>query len=174
MRDKTPFDIACENVEEDMLKKAAETKRMAPYLNEQLKKVQKVDKSIEWYENKIGELNKQKQNELAKMDDLLDLAMVSSHSLKNGYTVKPANSMKIKVVSTQKFLGWLKKNRTPLDVLLFFEGALKLANLKRFCEKEYNEQRLKGNMEPKVDGIEYGDITYRRLTTGIKKEKKNV
>ena len=54
----------------------------------------------------------------------------------------------------------------------FLKDALKVTAIKSFCTTELNDQRINGVMEPKIDGIEIGAETYRRLTTTIKKEKK--
>lgn len=138
---------------------------MKPYLDKQLKKVQSCDLVIKKYEEN-------KKNELAKMGELLDLAVVSTHSLANGYTVKPANKMKMHVKDIGEFMKWLKNNKTPSVVFEFFKDAMKITALKKFCENEFNDQRVDGNLEPKIDGIEFGELTYTRLTT-YTKEKSN-
>jgi len=154
-----------------MEKDAAEKKKMKPYLDKQLWAIQKTDNKIKWFENKIKELEEEKQLQLKKMGEYLDLAMQSSHSLKNGFTVMPDNKRKVEVTNTADFLKWLKANRKPQEVMSFFEGALKLSNLKSFCNKEANLQTEKGTIEPKIDGVEFGEITYRRLTTCVKEKK---
>lgn len=167
----TKLDIACEKVVKMMNEEAAAKNKMKPILDKKLKEIQKIDNKIKWFEDKIKELESDKQFELNRMDDLLDLAMQSSHSLSNGYTVMPDNKAKVEVLDVAAFLKWLKQNREPQDVLDFFSDALKKANLKKFCDKEMNNQTEKGILEPKIDGIRFGEITYRRLTTLTKKVK---
>lgn len=169
---KKPMDIAIEDVGQQILHKEAQQKKMRPLLDAQLNKVQKIDNFIIWHEEKIKGFEKEKQNELLNMSELLDTAMQATHSLSNGYIVKPDNKRKIEIEDIAKFMKWLKQNKPPLEVFQFFEGALKVSNLKKFCEKEFEVQRLNGEILPTIDGIEFGDITYRRLTTEIKKGKK--
>ncbi len=162
---KKPFDIACEDAEKFANERLAEQKRLAPFLNRNLFQIYNID-------NKIKELEKVKQEKLEKLGELMDLAMVNTHSLKNGFTVKPDNKRKVIVKDIAKFMAWLKVNKKPQEVFDFFKDAMKISALKSFCEKEANDQRIKGIMNPEIDGVEFGEITYRRLTTYMKKEKK--
>jgi hypothetical protein len=51
----------------------------------------------------------------------------------------------------------------------FFVDSLKITKLKKFCEKEANLQRMRGEMEPKIAGVIFGEVSFRRLTTEKKK-----
>jgi len=166
------LDDCLDQIESDMLDQAVQQKKMNPILDKQLWVVQKIDGKITWFENKLKELEEEKQLELRKMGDLLELAMKQTHELKNGYTVKPDNKRKLEVKNLGDFLKWLKINREPQDVFSFLEESIKKTSLTRFCNKEANNQRTNGELEPKIDGIKFGVVTYRRLTTENKKEKK--
>lgn len=165
--DKTLIEI-----EEIMIERASKLNKMKPFLDHKLKEIQKIDNKLNWYQEKIKEIEKEKQKELDKMNDLLETAMVDTHKLSNGFGVKPDNKRKVEITNISDFLKWLKQNKTSSEVLSFFDDAIKLTKLKSFCEKESNEQRLKGIIQPKIDGVEFGDITFLRLTTFTSKEKK--
>ena len=145
--------------------KAEKNKKMKPYLDKQLSKVEIIDNKIIQAEKVIDLLEKERQAELLKMNDLLDLAMKDSHSLSNGYKVIPDNRRKVKIINIIDFMKWLKDNKSTKEVLEFFSEAMKVTKLKTFCEKEANHQRMEGILEPSVGGVEFGDITFRRLTT---------
>ena len=145
---------------------------MKPHLDVQLGKVQKIDSSILYYENKIKEAEEEKQKSLMGMGDLLELAGTSNHKLKNGYEVRPDNKHYIKIQDVTLFMRWLKANKTPTEVILFLEDAIGKTALKRFVNKEINEQRMSGELSPAIAGIDFGEITYRRLTTEKKGKKK--
>ena len=162
---KKPLDLALETLKENAAKKG----EMKPYLDTQLKAVQKLDNKIAWFENKIKEIEEDKQKELRKMNDLLELAVTTSHTLDNGYYVKPDNKRKVEVIDIGKFMKWLKTHKTSTEVFDFFKDAMKISKLKSFCDKEANAQRMNGELKPSIDGIDFGEITYRRLTTGVKK-----
>ncbi len=148
---------------EKALKEIAEKERKdARYLEPKMRE-------CEWIDKQIVNLEAKKQAKLSEIEDLLEVVGKPSHRLKNGYTVKRDDKLKVRIKSTKDFLLWLKNNREPAAVMAFFEGALKLTALKKFCEKEYNRQRDNGVMKPKIDGVEYGEVTYRRLTTEYKK-----
>ena len=164
----TAIDDALDEVVKIMKDEAVKKKKMSPYLNKQLKKIQKIDNKIEWFELKKAELEGEKQKELTEMGELMDLAVVAYHSLYNGYTVIPDNKRNMKIIDSGAFLKWLKTNRPPSEVFKFLKDALKIANLKSFCNAEINAQRLKGIMEPKIDGIDIGGISYRRYKTKVK------
>lgn len=166
---RKPLDLACDEVDKLMLKEAAQKKKMTPYLDEHLMKIQAIDRQLNWNEKKKTELEKSKKALLSKMNELLDLAMVQTHSLRNGYKVKPDHKRKIVVKDITKFMMWLKKNKPPSEVFSFFKDSIKVAKLKSFCEKEAIEQGLGGELIPIIDGVDFGDITYRKLTTEVKK-----
>ena len=142
-----------------------------PFLNSQALKIEKIDRQIKYYEDKIKSLEKSKQIELEVMQELFDTAVCSSHRLSNGYTVSISFSRKMKIENVQEFLLWMKQNCTPKEVLEFFEDSLKSTAIKKFVEKQCDLQRVKGEMEPKVAGVDIGDINFRRLTTFYKGEK---
>lgn len=155
----------------EILEQDKQTGEMAPHLDLQLSKVEKIDAKIHWFNGKIKELEVEKQRELLKMDDLLDAAMTSKWELKNGYCVKPDNRHQIEIQDSGEFLKWLKENKEPQVILKFFKDALKVTNLKKFCDYEANMQRVKGIMKPSIGGVNIGEVTYRRLTTEYKKGK---
>lgn len=126
-------------------------------------------KTIERMDIRIKESEEQKQKALNAYAELLDLAVVSSHTLKNGFTAKPDNRHKVFVKDKKAFMKWLKNNKSPDEVIDFICDSIGVTKLKRFCEKEFNDQRDKGNMVPEIDGIVFGDLTYRRLTTLYKR-----
>lgn len=161
---RKPLDIAVEKAEKILLGRAAMENKMKPILDKKLKEIESLD-------IKIKNLEKQKQIELSNINELLDLAMVQTHALDNGFTVKPDNRYNLEVISIEDFMAWLKKNKKPQEVFKFFKGAMKILALKRFCEKEIADQRINGEIDPKIDGIVIGDMSYRKLTT-IRKEKK--
>ncbi len=148
-----------------VLQRDIELKKAKPHLDRQLGTVRYLDKQIKKFEE-------MKQEEINRMEDLMELAVVSKHTLKDGFFIKPANTRKVYLKDIGKFLKWLKANRNPYEILAFFKDAFKITAVKNFCDDEANAQRLKGIMEPKIDGIELGGITYNRLTTGYPKEKK--
>lgn len=172
MNDKAAIDKAYKDISEMMLKKAVAEEKMKPYLDKQLKEVEKIDNKIKWFEGKIKEEEAKKETEIKKMGELLDLAMKSSHALPNGFTVLPDDKREFKVIDAGKFLKWLKANVEPVEVMEFFKTSLKKTSMRSFCDKQANLQTEKGIMEPKIDGVQFGDITYRRLTTEKKKVKK--
>ena len=166
-----PIDDALIVAEAQMIETAAQKKQMEPLLNRQLKEVQRIDSSIIYYENKIAEAENEKKKELMKMNDLLELAGTSSHKLKNGYKVLPDNKHYIKIEDITLFLHWLKANKSPSEVIEFLEAAIGKTALKRFVNKEINKQRENGELTPSIAGIDFGEITYRRLTTKQGKKK---
>lgn len=145
--------------------------KSAPFLNKQAYKIEKIDKTIKYYEDKIKALEKSKQDELEVMQELFDTAVTTCHRLPNGYTVAISFSRKMKIENVQEFLLWLKQNCTPKEVLDFFDGALKSTAIKKFVEKQCDKQRIDGEIDPKVSGIDIGDINFRRLTTYYKGDK---
>lgn len=163
----TELDIAMEKV----IRQMAASKEHQKILDNELRKVERIDKKIEWYKDKIAELEDQKQKELSRFGELLDLAMKSTHMLKNGYFIKPDDRRKVEVKDVPKFLKWLKENKEPQVVLEFFNDALKITNLKAFVDREANHQRVNGVVNPSVDGVDIGEITYRRFKTGYKKRR---
>lgn len=167
-----PLDKFFKEYEKEELERDAKLNNMKPHLDKQLTHIQSIDNKIGWYEEKAKDLEADKQNALRKMDDLMEMAMVQRHELKNGYTVLPVNKRKVTIESIDKFMIWLKKNKEPQDVFNFLKDAIKLTRLKKFCDVEANQQRMNGILKPEIDGIDFGEVTYRRLTTKIKKEKK--
>lgn len=152
-----------------ILEVAVKEKQMKPILDNQLKIVKRIDGKITWFEDKIKELEIEKQHELRKMNDLLELALTGTHTLKDGYGVKPDNRRKITIKDVGLFMKWLKLNKTSTEVFDFFKDGIKIGSLKKFCDKEINLQRINGELSPTIDGIDFGEITYRRLTTFNKK-----
>lgn len=168
---RKPLDIAVEKAEKILLERAVTQNKMKPLLDKQLGKAEVLDKKISYHQTKIKELEEEKQKELSKLSELLDLAVLGSHALPNGYTAMPDDRRKIVVNSIGDFMKWLKVNKSTDDVFEFFEGAMKLTKLKRFCEEEVNRQRLNGEISPSIDGVEIGKVTFRRLTTKYKGKK---
>jgi len=166
------IDESFKKVSKQMLNAAVENKKMKPILDKQLKEVEKIDNKIKWFENKIKEEEERKEKELRKMNDLLELAVKSTHKLSNGYTVKPDDKREFTVEDIGSFLKWLKANKSPIEVMEFLKTSMKKTALRSFCNEEANKQRIEGIIEPKIDGIILGQVTYRRLTTCISKEKK--
>ena len=144
------------------------------YLDADLKEIQKVDNKIEWFKEKTKELEKDKQVLLNRLSETFDLAMVHSHSLPNGFAAKVDNKFKCEINDSGKFLKWLKVNCEPHEVLEFFQDSLKVTKVKDFCSKQINKMKINGYMEHeiKIDGIEFSDLTFRRLTTIKPKGKK--
>ena len=167
---KTAMDKAIEKVDKQLAEKAIAQNKAKPLLDRQLRAVEKADGLIKWYENKIKEAEEDKQKELMKMNDLLEMAEKSTHELKNGYKVKPDNKYYIQIKDVGAFMSWLKKNKTPDEVFEFFKDSIGKRALKKFCSKEINHQKECGIIEPVIDGIDFGDITYRRLTTTRRKK----
>ena len=112
---KKPMDAAIEEIDKQMLEKEAKEKKMKPLLDAQLRLIEKDDGLIRWHENKMKDVEQRKQAKLSKMRELLDLAMQSTHSLKNGYTVRPDNKRKVEVTDIGAFMAWLKKNKKPQE-----------------------------------------------------------
>lgn len=160
-----PLDKALEEVDKIMLEQAAQQQKMNPILDRKLKELYRLDDSIKYFEGRIKIIEKEKKQKLDEMQNLLDLAMKSSHSLKNGYTVKPKSNRKMKIEDPEKFLRWIKKHKTPNEVMEFLSSALKLTNVKKFCEKEFDNQKEQGEIYPSVDGIRYGKETFTQLQT---------
>ena len=158
-------DKTLEKIQKEMQERKDELEKMRPHLDRHLKNLQMLDEGITSLEEK-------KQKALLKMSEILDLAMVTTHSLTNGYTVKPSNKHKVEIVDIAKFLIWLKENKSPVEVMEFFKTGIKTTALKKFCEVEFNEQRIKGEMIPKIEGINFGNLTFRKLTTIVRKGKK--
>lgn len=175
-----PLDRALAEVEKNMLEDAAEKKKMEPYLTKQLYVLKRIDDRILYFENQLKELEIKKREELSKMSDLLELAGTSRFEVKPSkgnvriYRVKPDNRHKVEIENMFSFMYWLKENIEPQEVIRFFAKALKLTELKKFCNQQYNEQRSKGDMNPSIDGIKFGDLEYRKLKTEYvnPKEKK--
>lgn len=150
-----------------------EANRHKPYLDKDLKEIEKIDNKIEWFQSKITDLEKEKQNKLANLAETFDTAMVTRHSLKNGYTALIDNRYEIKIDDTAAFLKWLKANCTPDEVLEFFTSSLKITSLKKFCSVQINKRVMQGMFESEIqiDGITIKDMQYRRLTTKKGKQK---
>ena len=138
-----------------------------PYLDAEVKKVQQIDNQIRWFKKKLEDLEYEKQQQLRKTMELFDTTMVSSHSLKNGYTVLVDDRYAINILDTGEFLKWLKVNCQTSEVLEFFSNSLKVASLKKFCSKKINEMRANGALgdEVAIGGIEILEKDFRRLTT---------
>ena len=154
--------------------KADATKRqeMFPYLNKKLWAIFKIDSKIKWFEKKIEELEAEKAKQVEEMDELLDLAVVTSFKLTNGFVIEPDNRHKLEIKDFKAFMLWLKKNYSPNNIMEFLEQNIKVTSLKRFCDRHLNQMRLKGEMNPTIDGIEIIDVNFRKLRTRMKKEKK--
>lgn len=154
----------------EAMKKAEDEAR--PYLDRQARIIMALDKRLNNLEVFKKNIEEEKQKELEKMQDLMEAVPTIIHSLPNGYTVAYDHKRKMEVDNMASFLRWLKTNCEPHEVLSFFQDAIKSANLKKFVEKKCDEQRQAGVMEPKIDGIDIKEITFRRLTTFFKGDKK--
>lgn len=138
------------------------------HLDKQAIIVRALDRKIEALEAQKERLEKEKQAELSKMEAYMELAVINTHALPDGYTVTYDHKRKLEVKDAGEFLRWLKSHCTPSEVLSFFEGAIKSASLKKFVEKKHDEARSNGIMDLKIDGLNIGEITFRRLTTFTK------
>lgn len=166
-----PMDEAIKNVEEYLVEKEATLKKNKPILDGKLYEIKKVDDKIEWHKEKIKELEEEKSEKVKRMGDLMEIAMVGKHQLKNGFGIKPDNRYKLEIKDKPAFFKWLKSNREPSEVLEFLVDGIKKTALKNFCEKEINDQRVRGIMNPEIDGIEIQSRTFTRLTTYRGKKK---
>ena len=162
----TKLDEAVKSKNKEFLEIQAEKDNMKPYLDKQLWHIHNLENKENFYKDL-------KQKSIDKMNDMMELGGASSHTLKNGFTIKPDNRFKIRIVDMAKFLQWLKNNKNPQEVMSFLEDAIKLGELKKFCCKEFNKQQLNGEILPKICGIEFGELTYRKLITVHEKEKQN-
>ena len=169
---KKMMDEFLEKFDEEKEERLILEKKFKPLLDGKLKSLQELDNKIEWFEQKIATLEKMKKKILGDTGNLLESSGQQSHALYNGYTVKPDNKRKVEVKDISKFMKWLKENKKPQVVFDFFEDAMKISSLKKFCETEANEQRLNGEIEPIIDGVDFGEVTYTKLKTEMKKEKK--
>lgn len=162
-----------EKILQQILKDHMEREGHTKHLDAALFKVKKIDDQIAWNEKRIKELEAKKQEELRRVNDIFELAVVTKHTLTNGYTVKVDNRHKIEITSVSDFLKWLKTNCKPQEVLSFFEDSIKLSKLKRFCDDKINQMKDEGKFESeiKIDGIKIIDVQYRRLTTETRKKK---
>lgn len=161
---KKPFDEFCEKLDKDMAYADI-------HLDNAARKVEKIDNQIEIYEMYIKREEKKKQVELSKFRDVLELAVKNDHTLPNGYRITYDNKRKIEIQNVGDFLRWMKNNCETSEVLEFFTDALKSTSIKKFVERKCDEQRANGIMEPKIDGIDLGQITFTRLTTFPKGKK---
>jgi len=166
---KINMDNALASVDAIMQKQNEQKEKFRPILDKRLQKIEVVDKAIENLENIIKQKEEEKIMLLKDMENDMELAMVSTHTLANGYTVKPDNRFKIEINDIGAFMKWLKTTKTPDEVFDFFKTALKQTSVKRFVEKEINLQNTKGIISPEIDGVEIFDISYRRLTTEYKR-----
>lgn len=164
MTDKKPLDKAMDDIQKNR-------DFASLHLDNQAAKVRAIDNVIKHHENKIAALEKTKQDELTKMMELMELGVVLTHTLQDGYTITYDNKRKTIIRDVKEFLIWMKHNCETSEVLQFFETAIKAANVKKFVEKKCDEQRANGIMNPEVGGIDIGELTYRRLTTLIKEKK---
>ena len=163
---KKPLDAALEEIE-----KNREFAKI--HLDKQAIIVRAIDRKLEALEEQKKRLEKEKQKELEKMQDYLELGLVLTHTLSDGYTITYDTKRKTGIVSVAEFLRWLKAHCSTSEVLHFFDDALKAAAIKKFVEKKCDEQRANGVLDPKIDGIDIGEITFRRLTTFTKEKEKN-
>lgn len=147
-------------------------KEATEVLDIQAKKVEGIDKKITYHEEKIKELEKEKQKELDKMHEFFDLAVTNSHKLSNGYQIKVHGKRPMTITDTALFLKWLKNNFSPIEVMEFFNEALKSNSIKNFVERYFDDERLRGNLNPKVEGVDVEAINYRRLITSYVKGDK--
>lgn len=163
---KKPLDIAMDEIEKN--RAYAKT-----FLDKQAITVRAIDRSIEGLERQLKKLEADKQKELDKMQEYMELGVVLTHTLSDGYTISYDHKRKMKINSVSEFLRWLKAHCKTSEVLSFFDDAIKSASIKKFVEKKCDEQRAEGILDPKVDGIEIGEITFRRLTTFYKEKEEN-
>jgi hypothetical protein len=155
----------------DIAGREKKKENMKFFLDQQLRIIERIDKRLAYYEQKKIDVELEKREALSKMENLLDLASTLKHELDNGYFVKPDNKYKIEITDIVAFMKWLKNNKRPDEVLDFFKNALKISNLKHFCNKEINKQRIEGIIEPEIDGVILGDVSFNKLTTGYKEKK---
>lgn len=147
---------------DDLIQKQDEAR---VYLDKQARVIESIDKRIMHAEDHLKRLEEQKQVELEKMQDFFDLAVTNKHVLPNGYTVRVHGKRPMKVTDPQAFLKWLKVNSNPKDVAEFFAEALKSTSIQKYVEKFCDEERLKGNLKPTVDGVDIEAVKFRRLKT---------
>lgn len=159
-----PLDAALEQIEKDKALAKVHLDRQAIF-------VRAIDKKIAALEAQLKVLEAEKQAELMRMEDYMELALVNVHSLSDGYTVSYDHKRKVEIRNVGEFLRWLKAHCSTSEVLSFFDGAIKATSIKKFVEKKCDEQRSQGILDPKVDGIDIGDITFRRLTTFYKEKE---
>jgi hypothetical protein len=160
---KKPLDIAMEDIEKN--RAFAKT-----FLDKQAIIVRSVDKKIEALEKQLKRLEEEKQRELTKMEEYMELGVVLTHTLPDGFTVTYDHKRKMEIRNVGEFLRWLKAHCKTSEVLTFFDGAIKATAIKKFVEKKCDEQRAEGILEPKVDGVDIKEITFRRLTTFYKEK----
>lgn len=161
---KKKLDIAMETVEKILLEEAANKNEMKPYLEKKLKE-------IRWVENKQAELSQKREDLLKEMTDLLELAGEISFQLTDGFRARYAHTREVKVEDFKAFMKWIKENKEPKDVMEFLENAVKSGAVKKFVEKEIENQKINGELEPNIDGVSAGAISFRRLTTDHKGAK---
>lgn len=142
-----------------------------PHLDKQANFILSLDKRLDNLELLKKKLEAEKQESLKAMEDLMEAVPVLIHSLPNGYTIAYDHKRKMQIDNMTSFLRWLKAHCQPHEVLSFFDGALKSASIKAFVEKKCDEQRCEGILDPKIDGIDLQEITFRRLTTFYKVKK---
>lgn len=147
-----------DELEEKFLMEAAEQNKLKPYLDKKAWEIFKVDQRIKYLEEDKNKL-------LNEMRDLLEMGTESTHTLNNGFKIMPDNRYRITVKDFSTFMKWLKESNSPKVIMDFLEDGLKVATIKRFCEREVNKQRVAGEMEPKIPGIILGEKTYTKLKT---------
>ena len=149
-----------------------EQEKAREFLDKQARVIESLDKRIAIQEKHLADLEKSKQAELEKMQDLFDLAITNSHTLPNGYKIKVHGKRPMTVKDPQAFLRWLKVHSNPKDVAEFFAEALKTRSIQKYVERYCDDERLKGNLKPSVDGVDIEAVNFRRLTTSFDKEKR--
>lgn len=159
-------------VQKQMVERAAEKEKQLPFLHKYALEISKIDSKIDYFESKKKDLEKEKQELLKKFFEFMEAAHIQKFSLPNNYTIKVDDTRETTIHDVGLFMKWLKENFQPHEVFDFFETALKKTSVKKFVNKAFNDKRIDGEIIPSIPGMEFGEITYRRLTTGFKKGKK--
>lgn len=154
-----------------LIEQAAEKEKALPFLFKYAVEIKKIDSKIEWHEQKKKELEKEKQENLERFFEFMEIAKIQKYALKDGYTIKVDDTRETTIHDIGAFMSWLKNNFKADEVFEFFKDALKKTSVKKFVNKAYNDKRIEGEIYPEIPGMEFGKITYRRLTTKTKGKK---
>jgi len=133
--------------------------------------VRKIDVRIEQQLKVLERLEAEKQAALDNVRDDFELFNRTYFTI-NDYEVKFHGKRPIEITDIQAFMRWLKGNIPAVEVAEFFGRALIKKELQKFIENYCDNQRSKGVIDPKVDGVNIGIINFRRLTTSLTKKEK--